>query len=160
MVFRTGTSGDGQTFMATYDRATTTWTAPQMFINGRDGQNYSDPFGSSSNNRNAYLNGVDFDASGRMHTTWTWREAAGGTNHDIMYAYSDDGGSTWKNNDGVTIGTPGNPMDMTSAGVTVVSLNRGNTLMNQQAQVVDADGAVHTVMWHRRDEVAPFTGFD
>jgi hypothetical protein len=160
MVFRTGTSGDGQTFMATYDRTTETWTSPQMFINGRDGQSYSDPYGSSSNNRNAYLNGVDFDASGRMHSTWTWRESAGGTNHDIMYAYSDDGGSTWKNNDGVTVGTPGSPIQSNSAGVTVVSLDRGNTLMNQQTQVVDADGAVHTVMWHRRDEVSPFTGFD
>lgn len=155
--YRSGGSGNGQSHMATYDPATGQWGAINTFIDGLTGT-YVDSVGSSSN-RNAYLNGADVDASGRMHITWTWRESAGGTNHDIMYAYSDDGGDTWKNNAGVTVGTPGSPMDLNSPGITVVTMDRTNTLMNQQAQTVDGDGAVHAVMWHRADDQPPTGGF-
>ncbi len=156
-IYRSGGSGNGDLHVATYDPTSSTWGPLRNFIDG-DAGTYVDSVG-SSNNRNAYLNGVDVDASGRMHITWTWRESAGGTNHDIMYAYSDDGGDTWKNNAGVTVGTPGSPMDLDSPGITVVPMDRTNTLMNQQTQTVDADGAVHTVMWHRADGQPPTGGF-
>jgi autotransporter-associated beta strand protein len=95
-----------------------------------------------------------------LHTTWTWRETAtGSSNHDIMYAYSDDGGDTWRNNGGTVVGTVGSPMNMNSPGITIVPMNRGNTLMNQQTQAVDLDNRVHTIMWHKRDDAAPVTGF-
>src|SRR5690606_39215541 len=74
--------------------------------------------------------------------------------HDIMYTYSDDGGDTWKNNDGRVIGTVGNPINLDSPGATVVSKNRLNSVMNQQTQIVDADGGVHAIMWHATDERA------
>ncbi|QDU55112.1 BNR repeat-containing protein [Aeoliella mucimassa] len=152
MTFRNGTSGDGNVYIATYDPASNVWDTPHMIINGRTGT-YSDALGSSSS-RNAYLNGLDIDSNGRMHTTWTWRESAGGTNHDIMYAYSDDGGDTWLNNSGTVIGTLNNPINLNSAGATVVSMDRRNTLMNQQTQLVDGDGTVHSIMWHATDDNA------
>ncbi len=149
MTFRNGVSGDGNVYLTTYDVATDTWATPQEIINGQIGT-YTDAVG-SSDNRNAYLNGLDIDNSGRIHTTWTWRESAGGTNHDIMYAYSDDGGSTWKNNNGVAVASPGNPLHLDSPGVNILDMDRRNTLMNQQAQIVDPDGGVHAVMWHATD---------
>ena len=157
--YRTGSSGNGDIQFATYDTDTGLWDTPHEVIDGQSGT-YSDAVGSSSN-RNAYLNGYDTDASGRIHTTWTWRESAGGSNHDIMYAYSDDGGDTWKNNDGVVVGTVGSPITLDSPGITVVSMDRRNTLMNQQTQIVDSDGAVHSVMWHASDDNAnAVSGFD
>ncbi|TWT36482.1 hypothetical protein KOR34_13880 [Posidoniimonas corsicana] len=160
MTYRTGSSGNGNVNITTLDSSTSTWAAPQRFVDGTDPIFYNDPYGSGSNNRNAYLNGLDIDSTGRMHTTWTWRESAtGSSNHDIAYAYSDDNGATWRNNDGAVIGTPGSPITLNSPGATVVPLDRGNTLMNQQTQIVDPDGRVHTVMWHKTDDAAPLTGF-
>jgi autotransporter-associated beta strand protein len=158
--YRTGGSGAGNLFISTYDSTTGVWNAPHQFINGTNSIFYNDPFGSSSTNRNAYLNGLDIDSTGRLHTTWTWRETAtGSSNHDIMYAYSDDGGDSWRNNAGAVVGTIGNPIDMNSPGITIVPMDRGNTLMNQQTQAVDLDNRVHMVMWHKRDDAAPVTGF-
>jgi hypothetical protein len=159
MNYRTGGSGAGNQFIATFDQSTGVWNAPHEFINGTSSIFYDDAFGEGSNTRNAYLNGLDVDSTGRLHTTWTWRESAGGTNHDIMYAYSDDGGDTWLNNAGAVVGTVGSPMNMNSPGTTIFPMNRGNTLMNQQTQAVDLDNRVHMVMWHKRDSAAPINGF-
>ncbi|MAT73339.1 MAG: hypothetical protein CMJ58_27965 [Planctomycetaceae bacterium] len=161
MTFRRGGSGNGDLFFSTYDVATDTWATPHEIINGTaGGLLYDDPYGGASTNRNAYLNGIDVDGSGRIHLTWTWREAAtGSSNHDIMYVYSDDGGATWRNTAGSAIGTVGNPVTMNSRGVRVVTMDRGNTLMNQQTQIVDGDGIIHAVMWHKTDEAPPVVGF-
>lgn len=158
--YRTGGSGAGNQFIATFNDQTGLWNTPHEFINGTNSIFYDDDFGTSSNNRNAYVNGLDVDSTGRLHTTWTWRETAtGSSNHDIMYAYSDDGGDTWRNNVGTVVATVGSPMNMNSPGITIVPMNRGNTLMNQQTQAVDLDNRVHMVMWHKRDTAAPVTGF-
>lgn len=147
--YRTGSSGNGNSLIATYNPPNDTWNTPHVYINGQTPIPYSDPWGSNSNERNAYINGMDVDANGRIHVTWTWRETAtGGSNHDIMYAYSDDDGATWRNNAGTNLGAV---MTMNSPGIIVVPMNRGNTLMNQQAQAVDPDGRVHIIMWHLKD---------
>lgn len=158
--YRTGSSGQGNSYLATYSMATGLWNTPHVFIDGLTPINYDDDFGSASTNRNAYVNGFNIDGTGRMHVTWTWRESAtGSSNHDIMYAYSDDGGDTWRNNAGTVVGTLASPMNMNSPGIIVVPKDRGNTLMNQQTQTVDGDGRVHVVMWHKTDAAAPVTGF-
>lgn len=149
LAYRVGGSGGGDMNISTYDAVGGTWSTPHTFIDGGTGF-YMDAVGSSST-RNAYLNGVDIEPSGRMHTTWTWRESAGGTNHDILYAYSDDGGATWENNDGLQIASVGNPINLNSPGIEIVAMDRRNTLMNQQAQAIDPFGGVHAVMWHADD---------
>jgi autotransporter-associated beta strand protein len=160
MTYRTGGSGNGNLNLATYNAATGTWSDPRIIINGTDPIFYDDAFGDSSTNRNAYINGVNFDPLGKIHITWTWREqATGSSNHDIMYAYSDDGGTTWRNNSGAVVGTPNDPIDLNSPGITIEPMDRGNTLMNQQAQTVDDDGRVHVVMWHKTDQAPPVVGF-
>ena len=152
MTFRTGSSGNGDIQLATYDSGTGLWNTHHEVIDGQAGT-YTDALGSSSD-RNAYLNGVTIDTTGRFHTTWTWRESAGGSNHDIAYAYSDNGGDTWRNNLGAVVGSIGSPVCLDSPGIHVVEMDRRNTLMNQQTQTVGPGGYVHTVMWHATDENA------
>ena len=146
-VFRTGYSGNGDMQMATYNDGTGLWNAHHEWNDG------------TSANVNPYLNGFDVDSSGRIHTTWTYRPSAGSSNYDIMYAYSDDGGSTWRNNNGASLGTRIEPSD---SDLIIDDGNPGNgllgevgldsSLMNQQAQAVDLDGRVHVVMWHADDD--------
>jgi hypothetical protein len=151
MTFRRYSSGNGDVVIARYDSETHSWSAPQDFIN-RPGS-YTDSFGTSTN-RNAYLNGINYGPDGTLHTTWVWREAtpSGRVNRDLNYAYSEDGGITWKNNNGTVIGWAGNPMTANSPGIRIAELDRKQMLFNQQAQVVDDDSRVHALMWHRRDE--------
>jgi hypothetical protein len=151
MTFRRYSSGNGDVVISRYDSQTHSWSLPQDFIN-RPGS-YTDSFG-TSNNRNAYLNGVNFGPDGSLHTTWVWREATPSAriNRDFNYAYSENGGISWKNNDGTVIGSPGNPMTTNSPGIRIAQLDRKEMLFNQQAQVVDDDNRVHALMWHRRDE--------
>jgi hypothetical protein len=157
-IYRTGSSGNGNNYFATFNTAGIgSWDTPHEFINGTTSIPYIDPQG-TSNNRNGYLNGVDYGPDGKVHVTWTWREDAGGTNHDILYAYSSDGGTTWKNGAGANLGSV---MNLNSAGIRIDDNNaangimgqidRRNTLMNQQSQAVDLDGHVHSIMWHADD---------
>ncbi len=165
--YRTGSSGSGNVWMTTYRTATGLFDAPHQIIDGTaTGVSYSDPYGTTSTDRNAYINGMNIDGTGRIHMSWVWRETAtGGSNHDISYAYSDDGGDTWLNNAGVVVGTIANPITMeaqvgnNSKGLIVVPMDRGNTLMNQQAQTADNFGGVHMVMWHKTDDAPKQTGF-
>jgi hypothetical protein len=151
MTFRRYSSGNGDVVISRYDSVTHSWSAPQDFIN-RPGT-YTDSFGTSTN-RNAYLNGIDYGPDGTLHTTWVWREAtpSGRVNRDFNYAYSEDGGITWKNNDGTAIGWAGNPMTTNSPGIRIAELDRKQVLFNQQSQTVDSDNRVHALMYHRRDE--------
>ncbi|MGI9176728.1 MAG: BNR-4 repeat-containing protein, partial [Pirellulales bacterium] len=90
-----------------------------------------------------------------LYTTWTWRESNNAyANHDINFAFSADGGVTWLNNAGSIIGdtTAARPMTVASPGQVIQPLDRQQSLINQQAQIVMGDGSVHTVMYHRRPD--------
>ncbi len=155
MTYRTGYSGNGDMNMVAYDSSSGLWGSSSQIING------------SSADVNPYLNGMDVDSTGRLHTTWTWRPTAGSSNYYLMYAYSDNGGATWNNSDGVNLGStvypnsPGILIDDGNSGNGVLGeLNIYNSIMNQQTQIVDGDGRVHMVMWHaddaNRDSVSGF----
>ena len=146
MSFRTGYSGNGDMNLTRYHADTGMWDTPHQIING------------TSIDVNPYLNCVDVDGNGRIHITWTWRASASGTNYNIMYVYSDNGGATWRNGAGASLGTivystsPGILIDDDDSGNGVlggVSIN--SSLMNQQTQAVDLQGRVHVVMWHADD---------
>ncbi len=161
--YRTGGSGNGDTNFLSYNSSSSTsggipnqrWGSSHEVIDGTSNSagNYSDAYDTSnSSTRNAYLNGIDAGTDGKLHMTWTWRESTQGANHDIMYAYSEDGGDTWKNNVGTIVAdkTAGQTIHLNSPGIKVVELDRTNSLMNQQGQTVDQFGGVHALMWHRR----------
>lgn len=151
--YRFGGSGAGQWWMVDYMASPTSgeggWRRTRQ-IDSSEGV-YTDQWGQSSS-RSAYPNGLQYDGKGRLHYTWTWRESTQGANHDICYAYSDDGGLTWRNNRGGLINSGDGKMriNLNSVGIYVVRIDGTWSLMNQQAQAVDSQGRVHVVMWHRR----------
>ncbi len=147
--YRNNSSGNGDMLLSTYDNGT--WTASSLFI-GRTGTYTEGTFTSTS--RNAYINGLDYGPDGKLHVTWTWREDPAGSNHDISYAYSEDGGVTWKNNAGAVVANTGlgDAITIGDPGLVVQTLPRNQALRNQQAQAVDNSGRVHVLMAHRRQE--------
>ncbi len=141
MHYREGSSGRGNNMLVDYNPATGTWFGTRQ-LDSLAG-NYTDEFG-TSDHRNAYPNGYDYDSAGRLQATWTWRESAGGVNHDLLYAYSDDRGHTWHTDDGKLIN---GPASVDTPGLTVENISRRYGLMNNQAQAVDSQGRIHVVMW-------------
>ncbi|MBB5351255.1 hypothetical protein HNR46_001491 [Haloferula luteola] len=146
-VWRNGSSGNGDQFFSHYQPATSNWSTPTRFIE-RSG-NYN---GSAS--RCPYINGFDYAPDGSMHVTWTWREGAGSSNHDICYAYSEDRGVTWKNTAGAVVADTslGEDIDLNTPGISFKPTDLNQLLINQQTQCVDEDGRVHAMMLHRRED--------
>jgi hypothetical protein len=174
--YRIGSSGNGDWAMVDYDGTTGLWHNTRTVIS-RNGY-YDDYGGGPSTHRNPYMNNLAYGPRGKLYATWCWREEAGGANHDIMYALSNDGGHVWLNGENSAIriftgnqgGEPqtlltlnlgagednivrratGEPSTITldSWQVTVVTLDRYYGLMNQQTQAIDPQGRIHTVMFH------------
>ncbi|KAK7471035.1 hypothetical protein VKT23_002450 [Stygiomarasmius scandens] len=120
-------------------------------------------------NNNAYINGLDFDHMGNLHTTWTYRDFINDTgqdvavqagpngpenNHDLNFAYSSDLGFTWHNNWGQLIAemgvntsteNPDIPIVPVSAGITMFGIPKFGGILNQEAQTVDGEGRVHVL---------------
>ena len=178
MSYRIGGSGDGDIVLVDYDGNTGQWHDTRTVIS-REGI-FTDEYG-SSNRRNAYMNGFCYGPSGELHATWCWRETAGGANHDIMYAFSNDGGYVWlsgqesftsdpaaepqtlltsnfeADENNVVAWATGDPntqelITLDSPGITVVDIGRYYGLMNQLTQAVDSQDRIHVVMWHCSDD--------
>lgn len=96
---------------------------------------------------NAYPNGFVFQ-NGRLHATWCWRDTpVASTCHDLCYAYSDDHGHTWRNNDGKVIGKTGvRFITADSPGVSVWPVPKGGKYLNGGSMAVDPDGRVHVLV--------------
>jgi hypothetical protein len=147
MNWRYGSSGNGDEMMRFYNPETGAWNE-QVFFIARTG-NYN-----GSKSRNAYVNGLNFGPDGKIHVTWTWREGAGSSNHDICYVYSADNGVTWCNTAGDVLANTSlkQTINLDSPGITIKPLDMRQLLLNQQAQAVDKDGRVHILMLHRRED--------
>jgi len=147
MAIRTGLSGAGDEVL--YEYAAGAWTYVGQFING------------TTANNNAYLFGIEYDATGLLHVTWTVRETSNAsTNHDLYYAYSKDSGRTWRNNAGSVVATTGSaPLVSNSAGLRIWSIGQNRGLINQESQVVDAAGIVHVLASHLPAAAADNTDF-
>jgi hypothetical protein len=147
--YRRGTSGNGDNMLVDYHPEDGTWANTRQ-IDSRAGE-YRDDMG-SSRHRNAYPNGYDYDSAGRLQATWVWRESAVGVNHDLCYAYSDDGGNTWSNDFGQPIRGPAS-IDAPFLTVEHITLRQG--LMNNQAQAIDSKNRLHVVMWFSSITTSP-----
>lgn len=164
-VYRSGVSGNGATQLAEYSsgiwKNVGSWAAATGAYSAE---------GATSTARNLYIHGFTYRSS-RLHVTGTWREnnaaiscSSGGlTNHDTVYIYSDDKGSsvhlctcrmltmrvgrTWKNSAGTIVGTSGSsPVNVTTTGLIVDPLNADHGLMNQESQAVDSSGQIHAII--------------
>jgi hypothetical protein len=146
LCYRVGSSGGGDRMLVDYDAATSTWINTRQIDSGKG--EFQDTFNKSPS-RCSYPNGYDYGPFGRLHVTWVWRERTQGANHGIMYAYSEDRGKTWLNNQGKVLAEPPH---IGSPGIKVVDISRAYSLINSQSQAVDSKGRIHTVMWHTTDE--------
>ena len=153
LTYRDFGSGSGDVLLSEYSSQNGQWSETRVVNRGRNTrQVYDDANNNPSNQRNAYHNGFHADETGRLHTTWTWREGTQDGNRDIHYAYSDNRGVTWRNSAGQTIGSEQFPISSDSPGTAIAELDRRQSILNQQGQVVDKDGGVHALIFHRRQE--------
>jgi hypothetical protein len=116
--YRVGYSGGGDRMLVDYDADTGTWINARHIDSGKG--EFQDAFNKSSS-RCSYPNGYDYGPLGRLHVTWVWRERTQGANHDIMYAYSEDRGKAWLNNQGKALTEPPH---IGSLGIKVVDISR------------------------------------
>lgn len=148
--YRFGGSGGGDEMLYEYDGATRAWSLVGQYTS-RSGS-YTGTFASGTD-RNGYFDNTLFDANGRLHATWCWRETPdASSNHDLLYAYSDDVGRTWKNQSGATIAVAGSSfISINSPGIIGWSIPQRRNYINNSAMTVDAQGRVHVVAWHLPD---------
>ncbi|MGW2741688.1 BNR repeat-containing protein [Streptomyces sp. NPDC001450] len=149
--YRVGISGNGRNALAEYDGSA--WTALGEWSSSTG--TYASSHGSSTA-RNMYLHGIDYDAGGRLHAFFTWREqnaavmcdSGGITNHDTGYVYSTDRGRTWRNDAGTVVATTGtsDTVAVGDAGLVVDPLNPDHSLMNQESQATDSAGLPHAII--------------
>lgn len=110
LVFRSGVSGSGRTYVYRYDVAHKSWTTLRGAPLIDDGELSSQ-----------YFWWPVVTPTGTLHLAWTWRvsdpkevaaamrgqvEFSGFTNRDISYARSDDGGVTWSKANGSPLRLP------------------------------------------------------
>ncbi|MFB6308338.1 MAG: BNR-4 repeat-containing protein [Haloarculaceae archaeon] len=141
--YRIGASGNGDSYLHVHDAASNSWTRVGMVFSSAGTY---DPWGGSTS-RNAYHHDWTFDDNGRLHVTWTWRETweTWRSNHNIHYAYSDDGGYTWYNNDGTQIAdvNAGDPIRVDDSGIVVRDAPVDSWLINQGTQALDSNNQPH-----------------
>jgi hypothetical protein len=149
LYYRYRGSGNGDGMIQEYNATTHDWTRGLgKFISSVG--TYSGARSTNSTSRNPYLNGI-FYAGDRIHVTWGWRESSGGAafNHDLCYAYSDDHGRTWYNNDGTLIGeTNRSFITVDSPGVVVAEIPQNEGLSNQYTSYFYPDGRAHVMVQH------------
>ena len=148
---RRGGSGDGSWWLWNYSGTSHAWTSGWQYDDGSAGA--YDRYKKPSPKRSSYPNGWTYGPDGKLHSLFVWRESGqspGAVNHDISYIYSEDGGITWKNNAGQTVGDHGKNLlvSLLSPGIVVVPTTAYESLMNSQGQAVDSAGRIHTVMYH------------
>lgn len=160
--YRTGGSGNGEYQLSRWSDGSNSWTA----VHAREGSGssqtglqpwidndyltYTDP-----PNVNAYQNGLVHDSTGRLHMSWTWRTGGDSTtgftdyqsNHNIMYAYSDNNGVDWYKDDGTLYQRNGqHDIDEDNA-TPVIPIPDGSSLINQASSAIGPDDTYYAATW-------------
>jgi ribosomal protein L24E len=132
-----GGSGSANSHLFTYENGK--WTVN----NEKESQIIDLNWSGGDRSVNAYPFGLEIK-DGRCHLTWCWRDTPDPrTCHDLCYAYSDDFGQTWKNNQGAIIGERGRKfITADSPGVSVWPFPTGTRYVNGGSMAVGTDGAV------------------
>jgi len=133
--YRNGESSIGDMHLNAYSSSTHTWRHIGVVIAGKAAGTCTSALGCNlypnTTDRGPYDMGFRFDRNNRLHVAWTWREnvTADANEHDVFYAYSDDSGTTWKNDGGTQIAdlsaTPPRPIRIDSGGVRVITVPEG-----------------------------------
>jgi len=155
-LYRTGSSGSGDTVSSKYDAGSGAWSIVTSCLFSKEGT-YA-PW-ENSTSRNAYLHDVLFDQAGRLHVTWVYREAgrSWASNHDLHYAFSDDDGITWQNNSGQQIAdlSKNDPIALDDPGIIVQRIPVFSWLMNQCGMTLDRNDQPHVATFHLAQPFVP-----
>ncbi len=158
--FRSGNGTGGDWVLHIYlDNGT--WRDLGTILLGRSGtydldsQNGLEMGWNPSRRRGPYIDAAKFDSNGRLHLMWTWRETEPGeevlnpllAQHDIYYAYSDDGGLNWSDNSGTSVATNEiDPIRVEDSGTIAVYVRTGYWRANIMRMEIDRDNQPHIVM--------------
>ncbi|KXL47143.1 hypothetical protein M433DRAFT_152978 [Acidomyces richmondensis BFW] len=154
--FRRGRSGLGDDYLWRYHVATAEWlpvgTEFGLYLKGIG--------------NNAYINGIDY-YQGKIYVSWTYRNFVedGGpseyssqagpngpeNNHDLLFAYSEDYGVTWKDSAGKALDTPIMP---SAEGIVAYKIPMHSGILNQEGQTVDMSGNFHVINRENTDGTA------
>jgi len=155
-VYRSGGSGNGRTVISRYDAAKEKWHVKAKPLFSSKGT--YEPWNYSTS-RNAYLHDLLFDRDNRLHVTWVYREKgrSWASNHDLHYAYSDDLGITWMNNDGEKIAdlSQQDAIQIDDPGIVVREIPVYSWLMNQCGMVLDSKNQPHVALYKLTDTFKP-----
>ncbi len=132
-IYRSGSSGSGDTVLNRWHLSTHTWSRIQnKFIEG------------ISSSVNAYPNFACFDSQTNLHFSWCWRDTPDfNSNHDILYAWSPDFGVTWKKWGG---GDYTLPIRQGTAQI-ILPMRTRNMLMNQCGMTMDRNDLPIIAAW-------------
>lgn len=154
--YRSGGSGAGNIALFQYDPPSGQW---EMISDRLFGQEGTYAAWDNSTSRNAYMHDLLFDGTGRLHITWVYREAGRtwASNHDLHYAFSDDRGRSWKNNQGELIADTrqGQRIVLDSPGIAVYEIPVFSWLMNQCAMTLDSRNRPHVATYHMAEPFRP-----
>ncbi len=155
--FRHGTSLEAVWVLHSYGN-NSLWTDLGTILNGNSGSGsyvlYEGLGWEPSTFRSPYVDAVAFDHNNRMHLMWTWAEHASISpfnqflrQHDVYYAYSDDSGLTWNDNEGTRIGThQSDPIVVGDTSSKVVTIALGDYRVNNGRMVIDRDNQPHMII--------------
>jgi hypothetical protein len=101
--------------------------------------------------RNAYW-GATVDRNGGLHLAWMWRETPDvATNHDLAYAFSPDGGKSWRSAEGKPLKVPFTQ----SSSPYALRIGMQRNLMNAPWVAADARGRPYIVSYWSEDRDEP-----
>lgn len=139
-LYRSGSSGNGNLVLNSYDAVAKKWTQLQNNLIDGEGE------------RNAYWQACT-DAEGNLHVSWVWRESWDvATNHDLCYARSKDGGKSWENSRGEPYSLP-----ITRETAELAwQIPQNSELINQTSMAADKDGhPVIATYWRDQQKEVP-----
>lgn len=152
--YRVGGSTAGTWWLAEYDGGS--WYTVGRFT--RSDGTYSVKWPNNGPTRTStsrcwYPHGIAYRGD-RLHMAGVWREAqavtspGGLANRDVFYAYSDDFGRTWRNQQGMVIAraTDDDGFHGSSPGMRALKIDPFYALMNQEWMGVDSDGNPHLML--------------
>lgn len=133
--YRDGASGCGNLILNRYDISSGRWQRIHDIVIDGEGK------------RNAYWQ-LHSDSAGRLHLSWVWRESwLVETNHDICYATSADGGTSWTRSDGEPYSLP-----ITAQNAEIAwSVPQNSELINQTGMTADAESHPYIATYWREE---------
>ena len=136
-LMRTGSSGDGNENIYRYDNASDSWSKViTPVING------------IASSQNAYMNTTVVTNTGALMMSWTWRDTpAYQSNHDVCFAQSTNGGTSWTSITGAPINSGTSAITLSSPNQIVVNIPMNSSLINQTSMTVDKSNLPLVATW-------------